>query len=248
MISIVLPVHVYDSYAKLAIDSMLVQTFSSFELILVANGKDYEEIASKIADDYKDSRIVLLKTPIGQLSFAVNFALTYANYDLVARMDADDISHPDRLKLQYEFLENNKLDMVGSDLELIDEHGNHLGVRNYPKGKKISKALPFKNPFAHNTVLFRKSIIFNLRGYNSGFNTEDYDLWLRMLRSGNIRWDNMESELVSYRIHTNSTQRQILSYAEASGLALRECILDFGVVKFSALVVAIIKCFVYGRR
>lgn len=247
MISIILPVHVYDEYSKLAIESMLIQTFAEFELIIVANGDNYESIFNSIESDYSDQRIVLIKSPIGQLAFAVNFALGYAKYELIARMDADDISVPNRLELQYEYLKNENLDMVGSDLKLIDENGSDLGYRTYPKGRKINQLLPLKNCFAHNTILVKKSILLKLRGYNSGFNTEDYDLWLRMLRDGSVKWDNMDEFLVLYRIHSNSTQRHKLSYAEAAGLALRECLLSFTFKKMVAVCSNILKCLILVR-
>ncbi|MCV5208963.1 glycosyl transferase, partial [Escherichia coli] len=82
--------------------------------------------------------------------------------------------------------------MVGSDIIHIDTNGEAIGIKHYPKGlNKINKQLYFRNTFSHSTILIKKKILIAARGYNAGFNSEDYDLWLR-LRRKNIKWDNMD--------------------------------------------------------
>lgn len=235
MISVIMGVSRYDEYLPQAIDSILAQSFRDFEFVIVANGFSCEEIESRILEVYPDEeRVKVIKTHIGQLAHALNLGINEACYDYIARMDSDDVAWPDRLERQFSYLKNNDLDMIGCDLRLIDELGNYLSTRMYPKGKDINKYLSFKNCFAHNTILIKKSAVLMARGYNSGFNSEDYDLWLRLRRLG-VKWDNMSETLVDYRIHDGSSQRRLLGYAESTALAVREFILDKKLSKLLAI-------------
>ena len=136
--------------------------------------------------------------------------------------------------------------MVGSNLELINEEGVKIGTRLLPRGCRINNLLPYKNCFAHNTILVKKDILIQARGYNSGFNSEDYDLWLRLKRTG-VRWDNMPEPLLQYRIHSQASQRKLLGYAEAAGYSLREFILKKSFKNFLAVLFNLGKSIVRSR-
>lgn len=247
MISVVMGVHRFDQYVEKSIKSILSQTFQEIEFIIVANGEQADSVCNQI--EYliaSDMRVRVLKTNIGQLAHALNVGIDNAKFDFIARMDADDIAHPNRLELQYDYLIKNNLDLVGANLRLIDEKDEEIGIRNYPIQKSINRLLPFKNCFAHNTVLFKKKVFFEARGYNAGFNSEDYDLWLRMKRLS-VRWDNIQTPLLDYRIHTNSSQRRLLGYAESSGYALREFMLKKSLTNFFAVFVHVFKSIFRAR-
>jgi len=248
MISVLMGLHRFDRYVFQAIDSVLAQKYVCLELIIVLNGKDASCIAKKIRNNYLDEqRIRLVETPIAQLAHALNVALSHARYDYVARMDADDVSHPDRLKRQLDYLTSNKLDLVGAAARLIDEEGREIGARKPPSRDKINKLLPYKNCFIHPTIMAKRELLLEVGGYNSGFNSEDFDLWLRLRRRGGVCWDNMELCLLDYRIHDGTAQRKLLGYAEMSGLMLREFILTKSMIFFFAIWASIIKSF-FGRR
>jgi glycosyltransferase involved in cell wall biosynthesis len=235
MISVIMGVHRFDEHVPQAIDSIMVQSLKIFEFIVVANGASCDEIERRILEIYpNEKKLRIVKSQIAQLSHALNLGIEASCYPYVARMDADDIAWPDRLERQLLYLEQNHLDMVGCDLRLIDESGSLLGTRVYPKGKSIEKYLSFRNCFAHNTVLIKRPLLLMARGYNSGFNSEDYDLWLRLRRFG-VKWDNMSETLVDYRVHSESSQRRLLGYAESTALAVREFVLDKSVGNFFAI-------------
>lgn len=209
--------------------------------------KKSSEIARAIRSNYpNEQRIRIVETPIAQLAHALNIALSHARYDYVARMDADDISHPDRLKKQLDYLTLNNLDLVGTSVRLIDIDGKEIGVKIPPNKSRINKLLPYKSCFIHPTILAKKKLLLDVGGYNAGFNSEDYDLWLR-LRRGNALWDNMKTPLLDYRIHSAASQRRLLGYAEVSGLMLREFILGKKYDFFIAVWVALIKSFLRSR-
>lgn len=248
MISVIMGVNKYDEYLLEAIDSILVQSFTDFEFIVVANGSACDDIESRLLQGYPDEkRLKIIKSQIGQLAHALNLAIDCSCYDYIARMDSDDVAWPNRLERQFAYLKHNKLDMVGCDLRLIDELSRVTGTRLYPKGLKINRYLSFRNCFAHNTILIRKAKILDVRGYNSGFNSEDYDLWLRLRRFG-VSWDNMDEILLDYRIHSASSQRRLLGYAESTALAMREFILKRSLINFFAIGYHLLKSLIRARR
>lgn len=227
--------NVFDAYLIKSIESVLGQSFEEFELIVVVNGANGVEVEESIRRTFPgEPRLVLLRCRMPQLAYALNFGIENARFDYVARMDADDVSHPERLGRQLDFMLRNQLDMAGCDVDIIDENDTILRVRRVPKGAAINRALFFENPFVHPSVMIRKEVVFRARGYNAGFNSEDYDLWLRLRRQG-VRWDNMDDVLLSYRVHLGSTQRRILGYAEVAGLMVREFILHKTLLGFVSI-------------
>jgi len=248
MISVIIGIHRFDNFVPEAIESILGQTLSELELIIIANGKECEAIEKEILLRYgKDSRVKVLKSTLAQLAHALNLGIDHARYEYIARMDADDIAWPERLEKQLNYLHEHSLDLVGSDLRLINERGDVLGVRSYPKGEHIAWKLRYKNCFAHNTILVKKHILIEARGYNAGFNSEDYDLWLRLLRQ-NIAWDNMPLTLVDYRVHDAASQRRLLGYAESTALAMREFVLKKTAGHFFAILYHFTKALFRTRK
>ena len=167
-VSVVLALNKIDQYTDMAILSILNQVDVNFEFILVANGEQHRVVESTLSEQYGSLEFVqVLSTPIPQLTYALNLAVSYANADYIARMDADDVSVTNRLRIQLDYMSKNSLDVLGSDIILIDEDGVELGNRSYPCGMDISKLLPFRNCFCHPTVLFKKEVFYKARGYNS---------------------------------------------------------------------------------
>jgi len=250
LVSVIMAAHIVDDYIDEAISSIINQTYTNIELIIAANGSDctrVSEYISEIIIRLKTDKIRILTTPIGQLGNALNQCIASSRGSLIARMDSDDVAYPKRIEEQVSFLMKNKLDMVGSQLRLINQSGLEIGFQRYPlERRKINNLLPFFNCFAHNTVLIRREILINARGYCGGFNTEDYDLWLR-LRRMNIRWENMNNVHLDYRIHDAASRRRRQSYAEACGYAMREFCYDLNPLYFLAFVTHFIRIFFRAR-
>jgi len=247
MISVVMGLNRYDLYVLDAVNSILAQSFKDFEFIIVANGICCHEIENQLLQKYPtEKRLKIIKSQIPQLAYALNVGIENSSYKYLARMDSDDVAWPNRLEKQFAYLTQNNLDLVGCDLRLIDAVGHILGTRTYPKGESINRCLPFKNCFAHNTIMVKRDILVAARGYNAGFNTEDYDLWLRLLRIG-IKWDNMNETLLDYRIHDAASQRRLLGYAEATALAMREFVLKKTVVNLLAVGYHFVKSLLRAR-
>ena len=193
-VSCILPVNKADhSYLDQAIKSILTQTYQDFELLIIAN--NCNDALWKHISQYNDSRIKKFRLELGQLSFAINFGIENAKGQLIARMDADDISHPERFKKQVDFFSNNNVDILGTQIKGIDHQGNELNfTRNLPADNtSIRKKLVFTNPLIHPSIMIKKSTLIRLGGYQKGNGCEDYELWLRAVKDKTIIFSNIFS-------------------------------------------------------
>tara|TARA_R110001583_G_scaffold21050_2_gene80186 strand:- start:849 stop:1625 length:777 start_codon:yes stop_codon:yes gene_type:complete len=240
-VSVVLALNKIDEFTFSAIDSVLTQKNVKHQVVIVLNGPNCDELYFEVSSKYGSINYVkIVSISIGQLACALNIGISQADSEYIARMDADDLSDPSRLRKQLDYLNKYNLDLVGCDVYLIDVKGFKIGSRKFPRRKQINRSLLYKNSFCHPSVLFKKEIVLQCRGYNAGFNSEDYDLWLR-LRKKSVAWDNMETKLLEYRMHPSSTQGSVLAYCECCGMFLREFLLRPSFGLFFALAFSIIK-------
>lgn len=248
MITVLMATNGFNDYLKLALQSIISQTFTEFEIVLVANGPQCNEVEAFVRSNFPDeSRLKLVKSIIPQLSYALNLGIDHAKYEYIARMDADDIAHPERLERQLAYLLEHDLDVLGTAVNIIDSSGKLTGFRSVPEKNSINKSLPFKNAFVHPSTMIRKAALIKVRGYNAGFNSEDYDLWLRLKRLG-VKWDNMPDALLDYRVHPAATQGRLLGYAETSGAMLREFLLSKTPINALSVVISILKTLFKARN
>lgn len=147
-----------------------------------------------------NGNVTVLTSPNIGIVAALNLAISGADVDFIARLDADDEIHPERIDKQVQaFNSNSNLILVGSQVEFINENGESTGRSNYPiENTNIIKHLEILNCIAHPSVMFKKSVFLDLGGYRPFFTgAEDYDLWLRFARAGQIK--NLKDEFTKYR-------------------------------------------------
>jgi glycosyltransferase involved in cell wall biosynthesis len=227
-VSVILAVNKDDGYLAEALSSVLEQTHRNLELIIVANR--CSDALWTYLQNQRDARIILVRTNIGQLPFNLNVGIERASSPFVARMDADDICEPHRIEKQLQFLtEHPEVDVVGSEYSHIDEKGQAIGrpARLHYTHDAIVRRLPFESCMPHPTVMFRRDAVLSVGGYAYGLYAEDWDLWLRMARSGK-RFANISERLLRYRIHqAQSTSHSTLrrNMANVIGLLVREFII-----------------------
>ncbi len=207
-ISVVLPCHNAEPYIREAVSSILAQSFSDFELIIVDDGSTDESPA--LVRQFSDSRIRLVENEV-RLGIARtrNRGLDEARGKYIAVLDADDISHPLRLEKQVRFLDRNPdFGMVGSWIQTIDQHSARLPEK-WKLGARpaaIPSILLFKNYFCHSAVMMRRLAIPS-EGYDPGLSIgEDHDLWIKITRRWKAR--NLPQYLTSYRVHPESTVKR----------------------------------------
>ncbi len=223
-VTVLMPVYNGEKYLREAIDSILNQTFTDFEFLIIDDGSTDSSI--KIISSYPDSRIKLIKNDNNQgLVYSLNKGLYLAQGEYIARMDCDDISLPNRLQKQVDFLDNHpEITVLGSYLEFIDINGEKLEnlayLSEYPLShEQIVYAMLYSNPLAHPSIIFKKLDILKLGGYRFLKElencSEDYDLWLR-LADQNYKFANLSDHLVKYRIHNNSLTQTAITKGKLS--------------------------------
>ena len=206
-VSVVLPVFNAELYVREAVESILSQTFSHFEFIIINDGSTdgSTDILRELAAI--DSRIILVeRSNDGHLS-ALNLGIELAQSDLIARMDADDISMPDRFALQVARMRADPgLAVLGSSIRIIDKCGRFLRLVEYPKTQiETARILEQATPVAHPAVMLRRDAVLLAGGYRKPFlYCEDYDLWLRISELG-FGIANMSQALLNYRWHGSNT-------------------------------------------
>jgi len=201
MLSVVMPVYNAEKYLAESIESILNQTFKDFEFIIIDDGSTDSSL-SIIKKYDNDKRIKLIEHANYGISKSVNEGIGLSRFDLIARMDADDIAHNERLEKQIKYLlNNNDCGVLGTQATVIDMYGNELYKSNIPtESKHLIKKLPYGSPFYHGSVMFRKRLFEKTGGFNE-FNrqfNEDTELWMKMKDITEFR--NLDEHLYYYRI------------------------------------------------
>ncbi|MGL4171429.1 glycosyltransferase [Morganella morganii] len=204
-ISILLAINRTTPFLDDAVNSILTQTFTDFEFIIIANGCTdslYEQLSNY---QQQDDRIKLYRTELSGFSFALNYGLNIAKGEYIARMDADDICDKDRLLIQSNFIDNNQVHILGTDCAFINEKNEVIENRKFKlleNNREIRKALPYRNPIIHASMLCPRNILINIGGYKYGHMSEDHELFIRLSRDKNIIFHNLNYKLYSYRRHS----------------------------------------------
>lgn len=203
-ISVIMSVYNSKRYLSESIESILNQTFKNFEFIIVDDGSTDDSLGIIKEFMKKDKRILLINnnSNIG-LTKSLNKALKKAKGKYIARMDTDDVSMPERLEKQYNFLEKNEdVFLVGTGSINIDETGENTTTFNpIVSFEEIKKTLPYKNCIYHPSIMFRneKGICYREKFVYS----QDYDLYLRLLSNGK-KLVNLPDKLIKYRCNPNA--------------------------------------------
>ena len=205
-VSVIMAVYNGAPYVRAAIHSILSQSFTGFELIIVDDASTDE--TPSILKSYTDSRLIILRNS-ENLGFArsLNRALDRASGEYVARMDADDISIPCRFEKQVRFLDTHpETGLLGSAYYRLVLSGGRLGgpVRKPESDSEIRWAILLENPFCHPSVMLRRQVLVtHSLGYDPEFTTtQDYDLWVRVLE--HCEGANLRDPLLLYRFHGKS--------------------------------------------
>ncbi len=200
---------------KLAVESILSQSYKDFEFIIIIDNPD-NEIHKEVLSDYakKDCRIRLFINDrnIGLVA-SLNKALSLAKGDYIARMDADDISISTRLEKQLKYLTKNEYDLIGGITQMINEDGTLLySIQKIPSDfLKIKKTLKYGQCIAHPTWFGKREVFSILRGYRNIPLCEDYDFTLRAVLHG-YKISNINEIVLKYRMTANSISRSKLFY------------------------------------
>ena len=183
-VSVIMTVYNGEKYLRDATMSILNQTYTDFELIMVDDGSS--DKTSEIFESFDDKRIQFIRKEINRgQSYSRNIAIKQSRGEYIAIMDADDIAYPNRLKVQYDFLKSKPdISICSSWAQLIDNNSIIFGEKKPPPTNEVLKlTLLFYCPIIHPTVMFRKNdFIENNLWYDEHFYyAQDFDLWTRAM-------------------------------------------------------------------
>jgi glycosyltransferase involved in cell wall biosynthesis len=230
-VSVVMPVRNEERYVERAVGSILEQTLRDLELIAVDDGSTDGTTAILTRLAARDGRIVVLRRDGEGLVDALNAGVARSRATYVARMDADDISLPQRLERQLAELDARpRLGVLGTRIRYIDTEERDVGIWEVPVGHRLVRwTLAFGTPLAHPSVVMRRELLTRAPYSTAAPHAEDYDLWVRLAAVSEL--DNVPEVLVERRVHGDSVSdrntelqqrsgRQIQQRAIASGLGV----------------------------
>lgn len=212
------------AYLQQAIDSVVNQTLPPSQIVIVKDGPLTKELDAVIDLCVKKNpcfTIVTLKKNSG-LGVALNNGLKACKYNIVARMDTDDISVPERFEKQIAYISKHRnLAIIGSNIQEYNEDmSTKLSARKVPKDTAdILKYAKNRNPFNHMSVVYKKDAVLKAGGYLHCPYFEGYYLWIRMLKQDG-QFHNIQELLVNVRAGQSMTDRR-------GGIGYVSCIINF---------------------
>ena len=220
IVTILTTVHNGEEFIEECVNSILGQTVKDFEYIILNNGST--DGTASILNRFSDPRLKIIHQENLGISNSLNKGVKLSNCDLVARLDADDYSLPNRLERQMDIMNRNpNIILCGSRFqELRETKLFKQRVLSIEKDQAIRKLMSSFNPFAHSTVMIRKKFLIEAGGYNDKFKySQDYDLWVRMLSIGEAYILNDELSVLRVSEKSNSYQNNRTQKLE--GLLIR---------------------------
>jgi len=243
-VSVLLPVRNGGRWLEASLASLTRQSLPAFEIIAVDDGSD--DNSGALLDDWtaRDSRFTVVHQPADGLVAALNRGLEHCRAPLVARMDADDISHPRRLELQAaRFGARSEVGVVSCLVRHFPSRSVAKGFRLYEGWlnslvihDEIKRERFIESPVAHPSVMIRRDILTGIGGWRDPGWAEDYDLWLRLLQAGVI-FDKIERPLFFWREHRERLTRTDARYSVPSFLRCKAHYLVRGPLASSSKVI-----------
>ncbi len=225
MFSVLMSVYAKENpqYLDEALRSIVSQTMQSDDIVIIMDGEltdDLYGIINRYSNDYNAVHPYQLEQNV-QLGRALRYGVTKCKNNLVARMDSDDISLPDRFEKQYNYMiEHDDVSVLGGTIAEFDEDG-HFVYKKSPLGaENICRYGKFRNPVNHVTVMFRKEDVIKAGNYRHLPYMEDYELWCRML-AGGFSFVNTDDVFVNVRTYKDMYKRRGGSVYIKSMFALR---------------------------
>jgi len=206
-ISVVMSVYNGENFIRESVGTILNQSFEDYEFIIIDDGSTDSSL--KLLQEYANLHpcIRLVKRKNSGLTKSLIYGCNIANGKYIARQDVDDYSDLDRLKLQFDRLENDEnLVLIGSWYEVLDESNMSVIKKPIDDDKIIKRNMFYNNPFCHSSVMFRKDSYHNTFGYDMTYKTtQDLDLWFKLAIIGKVGM--VEQILVKRTLHKDSVSR-----------------------------------------
>jgi GT2 family glycosyltransferase len=221
-VSVVMSVRGGERFLAAAIESVLAQTLTDLELVVMDDGSSDSSPQILAAYASSDERVLVHRHEHAGLATSLNRGIGHARSPLIARLDADDVARPRRLELQVAHLaQNSGVGLVGGAVAFIDDDGRRFAEARYPEtDAEIRRAFASTTPFVHSAVTMRREAFDAVGGYRAAFpHAEDLDLWLRIGAVSELA--NLAETVVAYRIHSRQSTVTELERQSLSALGAR---------------------------
>lgn len=235
LISVIIPCYNCERYVKQAINSIIEQSYRNLEIIIIDDCSTDQ--TSKIIEDISrsDDRIIFYKHSTNmKLIDTLNEMIDIASGDYIVRMDSDDVSDKNRIKMQLNYmLEHEECSLCGTQAKLIDSKGIIIGEKKLPHNHfDIYKLLPYGNVIIHPSIMIKAPVLKNNKFSKEYIHAEDYELWCRLIYKENIITHNIDYFGLYYRISEGQVSNiHVHEQVESTGRAL----LDYGLIKKSEI-------------
>lgn len=222
-ISVIMAAYNCEATIAESIESIINQTFTDWEFIICDDGSTDStyDIIESYAKNFPNKIIAIRNKRNCKLPFSLNHCLKYARGTVVARMDADDISYPERLEKQYSFLqEHPEIDVVGTGMTCFD--GEKIIGQRFSAMNPGPSIIGISVPFFHATVMMKKEVYDKLEGYSLKeyvLRCEDVDLWIRFFGNG-YKGANLQEPLYYVREDLAASKRRTIKNAVNSSRTL----------------------------
>lgn len=223
-ITVLLPVYNCELYIQTAVESILNQTFTDFELLVIDDASTDATVS--ILKKIDDSRIQLIeKTVNSGYTNSLNYGLRQAKGQYIARMDGDDISYPERFAKQITYLETHPEVVVCGTTYKIVGNDKRITLPEHHEAIKIS--LLWGNCISHPSVMIRKKVLdqYSIQYDTSKEPAEDYDMWVRLLSLGKLH--NLQEVLLEYRVYGNQVSRKRAEEQKKNDIAAKLKLLQY---------------------
>jgi hypothetical protein len=208
LVSVVLPIYNCEDYLVAAIESILGQSFHSFEFIIIDDGS--KDRSAEVIKGFQDERIRIIHQPNQGLAATLNRGIAMARGQYIARQDQDDLSYPERLARQVAHMEAHPdCVLLGTWAQILEVDRPVDRFHRHPVDDAVLRYLMlFNNPFVHSSVMLRKEAVLQVGGYTTDparQPPEDFELWSRLSRVGQVA--NIGEVLLAYREIPGSMSR-----------------------------------------
>ena len=234
-VSIIMPLARVDDFFRKALKSVSEQTYHDYELIIVCPEEIIDIARKELVLAGLEGKTRVIATSLGGVAFAANLGIAASSGRYVARWDSDDLCESNRLAAQVEHLNKNpEVAVLGTRVVIIDENGrpvlNHH-FKFFEYDREIRRALKYRQPLLHSSLMFRREVLFNVKGYLYGNTSEDHEMFIRIARNKRIKFYNLPNVITLYRRHlkqltdySNYSKRKI-KFAEISAFLFCEFLL-----------------------
>jgi glycosyltransferase involved in cell wall biosynthesis len=219
-VSVLMPCYNAAGTLERTLESLFAQIYQNYEIVAVDDGSTDDTLAVLRTWARKDKRLQVVSIAHGGIIKALNHGLRLCRGEYIARMDADDLAHPDRLLIQVEYLDRYpEVALVSCLVEGFPKEEIREGfqiylnwLNNLVDNADIYREMFVESPVAHPSVVYRKDFVLALGGYQEYGWPEDYDLWLRMYLAG-ARFAKVERVLIYWSDHANRLTRTDSRYS-----------------------------------